>query len=233
MDDTPNWKVEVKTPNPSERKFLCKTCERKTSHRILTEVLASESAHDAEAEVHVVNYGHFLTIQCSGCTNVSFCEIIYNTDDYWIDGESGNRDYIKDETLYPKRISNLSLIDGTGHLPDDVEVIYKETYSAIVDHLWILGGAGIRALIEAICKEKLAAGKNLAEKIDSLVTLGLITKDNAEILHNLRFMGNEATHEARAHTIEELTAAMMVVEHLLKTIYIQPKVATKIPKRKT
>ena len=40
----------------------------------------------------------------------------------------------------------------------------------------------------------------LAQKIGGLVTLNLITQTEADILHDLRFMGNKAAHEVKART---------------------------------
>jgi hypothetical protein len=43
-------------------------------------------------------------------------------------------------------------------------------------------------------------------------------------------MGNEAAHETKANTEEELFTALEVVEHLLKTVYIIPRKAIKLKK---
>ena len=93
----------------------------------------------------------------------------------------------------------------------------------------VLAGIGIRAIIEAVCKDRLAKGKNLQEKIDDLAKEGIITKDGAAILHSLRFIGNEAVHEVKAHTDQELTIALGVAEHILNSVYIMPKLAEKLP----
>lgn len=45
-------------------------------------------------------------------------------------------------------------------------------------------------------------------------------------------MGNEAAHEIKEHTAEELNAAIDVVEYLLKGVYVIPKLAEKITKEK-
>jgi len=95
----------------------------------------------------------------------------------------------------------------------------------------VLAGIGIRAIIETVCKERSAKGKDLKEKIDDLANLGVVTKDGAKILHSLRFMGNDAAHEVKAHTNEELITAIDVAEYTLKGVYILPKLADKLPKK--
>jgi hypothetical protein len=95
----------------------------------------------------------------------------------------------------------------------------------------VLAGIGIRSIVEAVCTEKTATGHNLQQRIDALVTLGLITRDGATILHSLRFMGNAAAHEVTAHTESELDTAFDVVEHLLTTVYVLPHAAARLPRR--
>jgi hypothetical protein len=109
--------------------------------------------------------------------------------------------------------------------------IYKETHAALCSELPILAGIGIRAIIEAVCKDKKIKGRNLEEKIDALVAKGLTTPAGAKILHSLRFLGNDAAHEVKAHSTEELASALSVAEHLLQSVYILPGIAKALPKR--
>ena len=62
--------------------------------------------------------------------------------------------------------------------------------------------------------------------------MGVLTKDGAEILHSLRILGNIAAHEVTPHSDDQLAVAMNVVEHLLNGVYILPKAASHLPKRK-
>jgi hypothetical protein len=56
--------------------------------------------------------------------------------------------------------------------------------------------------------------------------LGILTTDSADILHELRFLGNEAAHEVKPHSEDTLKMAMDVAEHLLKTVYVLPQQAS-------
>jgi hypothetical protein len=62
----------------------------------------------------------------------------------------------------------------------------------------------------------------LEAKIDSLVNLGVLTSEGAIILHKVRTLGNNAAHEVKPHTSEQLNLALDVAEHLLKGVYILP-----------
>ncbi|PYO51623.1 MAG: hypothetical protein DMD83_27285, partial [Candidatus Rokuibacteriota bacterium] len=81
---------------------------------------------------------------------------------------------------------------------------------------------GIRAIIEAVCRDRNASGEDLFEKINDLLAQGVLTKDGSDILHRLRVLGNNAAHEIKAHSATELTLAMDVAEHLLQAVYILP-----------
>lgn len=91
-------------------------------------------------------------------------------------------------------------------------------------------GFGIRAIVEAVCKDKNINNGNLKKKIDSLEEADYITKEGSLILHNLRFMGNEAAHELKVHERSELEAGLDVLEHLLQGVYIIPCKAQKLPR---
>ncbi len=81
---------------------------------------------------------------------------------------------------------------------------------------------GIRAIVETVCKNKNANGKDLCEKINDLVIQGVLTKKDADILHKLRTLGNEAAHEVKPHNNATLALALDVIDHLIKGVYILP-----------
>ena len=105
-----------------------------------------------------------------------------------------------------------------------------ETYSALCNQLRVLSGIGIRALVETVCKDKAAVGKNLKEQIDNLVVLGILTRDGADFLHSLRIMGNNAAHDVEPQTEDDLDIAFDIVEHLLQGVYLLRIKASKLPK---
>lgn len=85
-------------------------------------------------------------------------------------------------------------------------------------------------MVEVVRKERKAPGRDLQQRIDGLVGKGDLTAADASILHSLRTMGNDAAHEVKAHSSDDLTTAFDVVEHLLMGIYILPAKASNLPK---
>ena len=87
----------------------------------------------------------------------------------------------------------------------------------------VLVGIGLRAIVETVCKEKNASGKDLYAKINDMASQHVLTPSGADILHKVRSLGNKAAHEVKPHTPRQLSLAMGVVEHMLKDVYILPK----------
>jgi len=109
-------------------------------------------------------------------------------------------------------------------LPSGLVAIYEETVLAISTEMPILAALGIRTLIEAVCKERVAPGKSLDERISSLVPMGIVTLDGSKMLHSLRILGNTAAHEVRPASLDQLKAAFAIVNHMLAGTYILPKI---------
>ena len=208
---------------PTQYWLACDGCTRTTRHL----VLHNQNDPIFEDEDMCTGYIRWSIVQCQGCMGFSFLrrtEETYGTD---FDGEP--LESIKDE-LFPRRIVGRPLLKDAYFLPSTVRHIYFETRNALCNDMLVLAGIGIRALVEVVCKEKNAIGANLEKKIDSLVTLGLLTQEGATILHSLRIMGNQAAHEVKPHPMSELNIAFDVVEHLLPGLYILPKKAEDLPK---
>ena len=117
---------------------------------------------------------------------------------------------------------------GYETFPIKTKRIYLETLKALHNNTLVLGAIGLRAIIESVCIEQKTKAKVLAKGIDELAESGLLSKKQAEFLHEHRFMGNLAAHEMVAPNATEFIAALDIAETLLKTIYVLPHVAAKM-----
>jgi hypothetical protein len=149
-----------------------------------------------------------MVVQCQGCLNLTF----------YLERSQPGDDVEYD--LYPSRLSGKPLLRDANLLPFEIRRIYEETRGALSNGLLVLAGIGIGTIIEAVCIERVADGKCLKNRIDSLYAEKLITEEGSNILHRLRDLRNEAAHEMKAHSTEELIAALDVIEQLLTTVYI-------------
>ncbi|HMM45323.1 MAG TPA: DUF4145 domain-containing protein [Candidatus Macondimonas sp.] len=214
---------ELKLNVTKDKKLLvsCGECRRKTNHTVLVSVdLSGTDEIGSGYEVHWAS--NHQIIQCQGCDIISFRRVNSTSEDDYI--QIGPNEWEQDihEELYPNRTEGRVPIKDIHLLPTDIERIYAETLKAMNGGQPVLSGIGIRALIETTTKERNANGKDLMEKINDLVTQGVLTKDGAHILHKLRILGNKAAHEVKPHSTDQLDLAMDVIEHLLQGVYILP-----------
>ena len=77
----------------------------------------------------------------------------------------------------------------------------------------------MRAILEAVCNDKNITGKDLKYRISKMVFMGIISKDDGKKLHGIRFLGNDAVHNIKPATSEELYIALRIIIHLLETVY--------------
>lgn len=219
--------VEVKrdATKGDRLRLPCGRCAAKTFHVVQASV--DIDGNDG----NVLDYWeHYQIIQCQGCDQYSFRILERSEDRVEINPQTGEQEFEDRVTLFPPRIAGRTPLRQLYRVPSRVRSIYNETHKALLGEQPILAGVGLRSLIEAVCREKNAEGNNLQKRIDSLVELGILTRDGADILHALRDLGNAAAHEVEAYSESDLSTAFDVVEHLLQTVYIIPKKAAKLRK---
>lgn len=207
--------------NTGERiQCLCRECHRVTKHEVLVDANLSGSTGTAYYETHWL-VEHQI-VRCLGCETISFRKTEGSDHDMVQVGED-DYDYQPRIDLYPNPLEGRQALSDSHLLPDKIQRIYEESLKALNETQPVLCGIGIRAIIETVCKDKSAIGADLFHKINSLVGLGVLTQDGAAILHKLRTLGNDAAHEVKPHSLQELGLAFDVVDHLLLGVYILPE----------
>lgn len=219
-----DWDESLELNKTKDKFYLipCARCLIETRHRVLLSA-------DISGRLLPEDYRYwdeYQIVQCQGCEAISFRKNSTNTEDvdhFELPDGSFDTELEDHVEVYPSRIAGRSKVKRHWLLPTQVGKIYAETHSALSNKLTILGGIGIRALIEAVCKEQKAAGSNLKERINDLVQKGVLTQAGADILHTLRALGNESAHEMRAQDEDSIDLAMDVVENMLQSVFILPE----------
>ncbi|WP_314057963.1 DUF4145 domain-containing protein [Empedobacter brevis] len=205
-------------------KSYCNICNRQTNQNILFKKEVEYSDEDHlwwEENIYQI-------IQCAGCDEITYRTLYTNAQmSQYADYENPYT-----QTLYPIRGPYSIPIKNFKNLPLRIKDIYRETIDAFNNNQIILCSAGLRALVEAICLEKGIKGinkvdkngksklcTNLECKIDALHQNNLLIKENADSLHELRFLGNEALHELEKPSTEEITLAVEILELTLENIF--------------
>lgn len=214
-------------------RVLCSSCKNTTKHKILKSIKEQgtepwDSTHDFHWDTD------FEIIQCLGCETVSFRTYSINSEHDDHEGRS-----IPTIRIYPQRSKETLAVKNYMNVPFNLQRIHRETIECYNYGNLTLCGAGVRALVEGICKENGITGgnvnftrddgstgtvrkTNLQGKINGLHENGKLTAQNAEILHEHRFLGNEAVHELSTPSKVDLKLAIEIVENVFDTLYEIP-----------
>jgi len=236
-------KVEENKTKGHKIKIYCSQCNSITNHIVM------QSIDVEEEEVIDTHYGidskdHYQIVKCQGCDSITFrhqnwCSenMFQISQDEW---EDGNTEY-----LYPERSIHTRALKPFKNLPRRISKIYSETTNCFNKDFRILCAAGLRAIIEGICSEQgikdgpifLEDGvtqklkrdgitpvrsESLQGKIAGLHEKGILTKSSANMLHEYRFLGNDAIHDLQLPTKDVLGLAIDIVEHMLESLYVIP-----------
>src|SRR6266853_337319 len=160
-------------------KVTCRECGRDTNHVVLKEVDVSGS----EAVSQGITFQWWQTHQimkCLGCDTFSFRSVTHTSeDDIEPDGTRSGQ-----QEIYPNPNARMALED-IELVPHPLAAVYKETMLALNGKQPVLAAIGIRSIIETVCKHKKANGSHLFAKINSLVGLGVLAQQEADVLHKL------------------------------------------------
>jgi len=192
----------------------CVDCGKNTAHNV---VASYEEDPPNEYDYHAKL--KYMIIKCNGCGYVSFRHEFHDYETMRYD-EFGNVTHSIKIDEYPRFIVGHKSLDYSGSLPALVKAVYEETVDAITQENYILAGIGLRAIIEAITKEEEMPGRDLSVKIRGFVRNGYLSKKDADRLHAIRFMGNDAAHELKAYRSDQVLLGLEIIEHILKTLYL-------------
>jgi hypothetical protein len=172
--------------------------------------------HRTDDEDNQGEYGESRLWFCAGCETCTLEE--HSTADYMY-SQSGDGEFSQDwATVYhPKRAIGYRSFKVFQKLPHQLQRAYIETINCFNDKSHLLCAAGLRALIEGVCKDKKIRGDDLEEKIDHMTDI--LPAEIVKNLHGFRFIGNDAVHKLVFPSEIELGLAIEVVEDILNFLY--------------
>ena len=184
-------------------------------------------------------------LQCQGCDYISFRHLSWDSESQSSDDDG------KSEFLYPQVLSKSKdalPIKVFSNLPKKLKQIYRESIDCFNSKNYTLCAAGVRAIVEGICdNEGIKDGPvevqkngvketkrfdNIQGKISGLCEKGILTKKHSDMLHEHRFLGNEAIHTLARPSEEELRLAIEILEHTFENMYEIPKKAYQLKELK-
>ncbi len=196
--------------------IVCPCCKTRTKHK---KVWENKNREEEEGIWEIKNY--FL-MECLGCgTPILKKEYLFSEDLY-----INQKGEVEAKTTFWPTISFRDIeMKQISPLPMNVRKIYEEIIKSYNLKLYTLCAAGIRVIIEAVCKEENILQGDLETKINTLKEKGVITENIKEGLHQNRIIGNEALHEIRVFGDYELKTAIELIEILLESHYGSPEKA--------
>lgn len=200
-------------------KLFCYRCGKHTNHTVLAKkkIRSNPVYEDQWGEDHYFG-------QCAGCDAMTYAISSWHESDW--NPHTGAID--STWKTYPRAATERQSMVDDHHLPGKISSIYQEVIGAMNAQLPVLAAIGLRALIEATCRERSIKGRDLETLIDGLATSGVLSNAQASILHGHRFLGNIAAHEVVSPKPRELVAALEIAETILRTIYVLPELSKQI-----
>lgn len=203
------------------RKVFCNTCGIQTYHELRATSERGKDETKGTEEYYVVmwweNYEYRFWV-CQLCSTATL-EISYSNMAMQEQEEAEER-----LTMYPKR-AELKPRRFRRFRNKSLKSIYLEVIESYNAELSFSCALGLRALLEGICVDMGVKDekptKVLSQKIAALKEEehGGVRADIVDNLSELRFMGNEAAHQQRAPTEEELRLGIGVLEKLIDYLY--------------
>ncbi len=220
------WKLAKTTithnKNVTNRvKVRCRICKNVTQHVVLADTVINGKEHWGGDEWFDWT-DEFQIVQCLGCENTAFRMSHTDSEHDFVDVYGQDVQGVE-VNVYPNPYDGRTAITDIQFLPVQLRNIYEETIKSLNNQQVILAGMGIRAIVETVCKDKNASGKDLYDKIRDLVGQSVLSSDGAETLQRLRSLGNAAAHEVKHHSQDQLCLALDVVDNLLLSVYVLPK----------
>lgn len=225
-----------------DSRVYCRTCKNRNHHGII-------KSHEESSNVPWdISYQHFYYIvQCLGCDTVSF--VSEYGDESMIDlDEFGDQRHFTDITVYPEEPRTEKNSKYEPHVksdliktPEPIQMMYSQIVSAFNMQSYLLAAVGLRMLIEGICKDLSiqdgylldengvkktkkdspdeVISKSLEGKINRLVEKGIVVQNQANILHQVREIGNASAHELQTPKRKTVILAIEILEKILEQIY--------------
>lgn len=192
---------------------FCSYCKHDTWHYILKKAQST-----SEDDNYWWRIDYYL-VKCCGCDTICFLTESQEESDFVYD-EEGNMSLETTSKTYPFHQHVVEKLNDLWFIPSNIRKIYEETLESLNNQCNLLAAAGFRIIIEAICEDRKIEGKSLETKINNLCKKGIITHNDRDRLHSIRFMGNDSVHSVKEPTKEQLLLVLAIIHNMLNNLYI-------------
>lgn len=189
-------------------RLYCNICKNKTWHEVSVDY--EQTYHDNFWGFDRLLQGQIL--KCCGCDYLSF-RLLRHPFEF-------EDDRAIEEYIYPERTYKNRTRVFVWQLPNRIGKLYDQTVRAYDSELYLLSAVGLRALLEAVIVDKLQPQEystTIKSKVDALGKH--FSTEVVNVLHEFRFIGNQAAHSLQEPEKLDLHRALNVVEDILTFFY--------------
>lgn len=191
----------------------CNDCAQFTRHHVLFSTTITKSAERPDGEVH--DSIAYTLHKCGGCEHVTLIRDCYG------DSTHGESDiaYFPPRVLRKKpewlRQFRFAWDSFNGH---PVFALLDEIYTALDNDATRLVALGIRSLIEHVMVERSGDNGTFHENLTEFAK-GHASELQRKQLNHVIELGHAVTHRAHKPTLQQVYAALNVVETVMRSIY--------------
>ena len=190
----------------------CNRCQIQTKH-IVHEVIRRreniELVDDGFSEFYIYKEHIHSLLECLGCDTVTWRKNVYFSEyEDWNQPEEAE--------YYPPRVSR-PLPNWVTDLPEDMQDLTTEIYTALWSDNRRLATMGIRSLFDMYCEDQLGGDYgNFGVKLKLLQERKIISDEEKNIFQNtIVDFGNSATHRRFKPKYKDLEILVQILEYLL------------------
>ena len=191
----------------------CSKCFRETNHDSLFKASKTESSErvDVGSAVLDVGVGYVYSLfECRGCHNVVMRKALWSSE---LTPDEYDPSYISWHPPLARRQPPSWL----NELSDNIQrSMFKEVYAALHNDIRSLAMMGVRALVDMFLASNAGDIGGFDSKLKRLTELGSLSARQVALLKPTIDSGSAAAHRGHIPSLESLTAALDVVEHLFQ-----------------
>mgnify|MGYP000863696169 CR=1 FL=1 len=194
--------------------LLCNNCGNTTSQSILYYTDSKDKIYNSNNPLETMEIESFYYLtKCKTCQSIS----LYTDNEYHDNIGVLSEAYI----CYPvvKRYDE--------YIPKEIAFTYNEAIK--VEQISFFGfSCLIRKVLELICEDKVANGKNLKEKLKALKERKIIPDILYEMGDTLRILGNKSVHADYKIDVFEVNIMREFICAIIEYVYINPQKLSKV-----
>jgi hypothetical protein len=218
-----NGEVAANAPEVARNTAHCNKCCGERNHDVVAQYVEKFS------EEGISGGSDYAVLRCRGCDEVSFQKSSWFSEDWDIDenGQQYNPIRIKSWPP-PQKRSRPDWIDGWfPTLPRELWELISEVYTARDHNLRVLATIGVRTVFDR-SSQLLGVESTLrfADKLEKLVDLELISKNDKRSLELLVQAGNAAAHRGWQPASADLDALINILEAFVQRAFVDPQIQT-------